>query len=107
VETDGPIRVGPRATNARRMPGGTRDITFEINERDPPRRVPGHERAGTAGPDVTLEPLDKDSRTRLTMEMDLKARGSGVLLALLGTMSARKVISQDHRKLRANLERGT
>jgi hypothetical protein len=39
--------------------------------------------------------------------MDLKARGERRLLALLARMSARKVIPQDHRKLRENLERGT
>ena len=36
VETDGPTRVGSRATDKRRLPGGTRDVTYEITEHDPP-----------------------------------------------------------------------
>ena len=60
VETDGPTRVGTRATDKRRLPGGTRDITYEITAHDPPRTssfrgVNGPIRpAGT----ITVEPLD-------------------------------------------------
>ena len=39
VETEGPTRVGTRATDKRRLPGGTRDITYEITEHDPPRKA--------------------------------------------------------------------
>src|SRR5260370_9599053 len=40
VETDGPTRVGTRATDKRRMPGGTREITYEIPEHAPPPTRP-------------------------------------------------------------------
>ena len=56
---------------------------------------------------MTLEPLDNDSLDAADDRDGPQARGSGVLLALLARKSARKVIPQDHRKLRENLERGT
>ena len=39
VETDGPTRVGSRATDTRRVPGGARPVTYEITEHDPPRKA--------------------------------------------------------------------
>ena len=39
VETDGPTRVGTRATDRRRVPGGPQDVTYEITAHDPPRRM--------------------------------------------------------------------
>ncbi len=106
VETDGPTRVGTRATNRRRVPGGERDISFEVTEHDPPGKVAFR---GTNGPvrpvgTVTFEPLDGGARTRLTLDFDLKGRGIGVLLAPLARASARKEIPKDHRKLKEILE---
>src|ERR1700677_1561934 len=46
IETDGPIRVGTRAVERRKVPGGPRDFPFEITEHDPTRRVSFR---GTAG----------------------------------------------------------
>ena len=37
--TEGPTRVGSRAVDTRRVPGGRRKITYEITEHDPPRRA--------------------------------------------------------------------
>ena len=39
VETEGPTRVGSRVTEKRKVPGGPRDVTYEVTEHDPPRRV--------------------------------------------------------------------
>jgi uncharacterized membrane protein len=108
VETDGPTRVGTRATNRRRVPGGERDISFEVTEHDPPRKVAFR---GTNGPvrplgTVTFEPLDGGARTRLTLDFDLKGRGIGLLFAPLARSNARKEIPKDHRKLKEILERG-
>jgi len=107
VETDGPTRVGTRATNRRRVPGGERDISFEVTEHDPPRKVAF---LGTNGPvrpvgTVTFEPLDGGARTRLTLDFDLKGRGIGLLIAPLARSNARKEIPKDHRKLKEILER--
>jgi uncharacterized membrane protein len=107
IETDGPTRVGTRATNRRRVPGGERDIGFEVTEHDPPRKVAFH---GTNGPvrpvgTVTFEPLDGGARTRLKLDFDLKGRGIGLLFAPFARSNARKEIPKDHRKLKEILER--
>src|ERR1051326_8532665 len=39
VETDGPTRVGTRATDTRKTPMGKQKIAYEISEHDPPRRI--------------------------------------------------------------------
>ena len=51
LETEGPTRVGSRATDTRRMPGGPRDISYEIVEHDPPRKtlLPRPRGAGAGG----------------------------------------------------------
>ena len=69
LETEGPTRVGSRATDTRRMPGGPRDITYEIVEHDPPRKTSFR---GVDGPvrvvgTVTVEPLDDGSRLEVEL----------------------------------------
>src|SRR5215813_4688372 len=58
VETDGPTRVGSRARDRRRVPGGVREFTYEVTDHDPPRRSAF---LGVDGPvrpmgSVTVEP---------------------------------------------------
>jgi uncharacterized membrane protein len=107
VETDGPTRVGTRATDKRRLPGGTRDITYEITEHDPPRRASFRGVNGPVRPvgTVTVEPLDGGTRSKLTLEFDLKGQGLGVLFAPLARANARKEIPKGHQRLKEILER--
>ena len=107
LETDGPTRVGTRATDKRRVPGGTRDITYEITEHDPPRKSSFRGVTGPIRPvgTVNVEPLDGGARSKLTLELDIKGRGVGVLFAVLARVSARKEIPKSHRRLKEILER--
>jgi uncharacterized membrane protein len=107
VETDGPTRVGTRATDKRRLPGGTRDITYEITAHDPPRTSSFRGINGPIRPlgTITVEPLDGGTRSKLTLELDLKGRGLGVLFAPLARSGARKDIPKSHRRLKEILER--
>jgi uncharacterized membrane protein len=107
VETDGPTRVGTRATDKRKLPGGTREITYEITEHDPPRRSSFRGDNGPVRPvgTVTVEPLDGGARSKLTLEFELKGRGLGVLFARLARANARKEIPKSHRRLKEILER--
>src|SRR6266480_2622208 len=68
LETEGPTRVGSRATNKRRVPGGTREFTYEITGHDPPRRSAFRGISGPVRPvgTVTVEPLGDGSRSRVT-----------------------------------------
>jgi uncharacterized protein YndB with AHSA1/START domain len=83
VVAGGPTRVGSRGVDRRRAPGGPRDIPFEVTEHDPPRKLAFR---GTAGPvrplaTLTVEPVGDGSRSRVSLELDLKGRGFGKLVA--------------------------
>ena len=107
VETDGPTHVGTRATDKRRLPGGTRDITYEITEHSPPHKSSFRGVTGPIRPTgtVTVEPLDGGARSKLTLELDLQGQGLGVLFAPLARASARKEVPKSHRRLKEILER--
>src|SRR5438093_11781811 len=70
LETEGPTRVGSRATDTRKVPGRTRDVTYEITEHDPPRRAAFRGVSGPVRPVgwVTVEPVG-EGRSRLTLEL--------------------------------------
>ena len=109
VLTEGPTRVGSRAIDTRRVPGGRRKITYEITEHDPPRRAAFRGRDGPIRPQgsVTVEPLDDGTRSRVTLELDLVGYGLvGKLLAPLARSDARKHIPQDQARLKERLESG-
>ena len=104
---DGPLRVGSRVKETRRVPGGDRTMTYEITERDPPRKssfrvLDGPVRAAGT---ISIEPIDDGSRSRLTISIDFKGHGLGgkVLLPVAKTQ-ARKQIPKDQAKMKALLE---
>jgi uncharacterized protein YndB with AHSA1/START domain len=104
VETEGPTRVGSRARDRRKVPGGVREMTYEITEHDPPRRasfrgIDGPVRAiGT----VTVQPAAGGSR--VTLELDFEGHGLGKLLLPLVRRQARKEVPQDQQELKQRLE---
>ena len=106
--SEGPTRVGSRATDKRRVPGGVREVTYEIVEHDPPR----HTRfRGVDGPirpfgTVTVDPLDDGSRSRVTLELDFEGHGIGKLLLPLVRGNVRKQVPQDQARLKERLEAG-
>jgi uncharacterized protein YndB with AHSA1/START domain len=108
-ETDGPTRVGTRATDVRKVPGGPRDITYEVTAYDPPRRT---EFRGVNGPvrvngKATFEPLDDGKRTRVTIELDFVGHGLiGKIIAPLARGQARKQVPKDQQALKQRLESG-
>lgn len=107
VETDGPTRVGTRVVERRNVPGGPRDIPYEITEHDPPRKASFR---GTAGPvrpigTVTVDPLSESS-SRVTIELDLEGHGIGQLFAIFARRQAAKQVPEDHKKLKEVLESG-
>ena len=103
-----PTRVGTRATERRRVPGGPREFTYEIVEHDPPRRVSFRVLNGPVRPvgTVTVEPLDEGARSRLTLELDFEGHGFGRLLAPLARRDARKQVPKDQLRLKERLEAG-
>ena len=107
VETDGPTRVGTRVVERRKIPGGTREISYEITENDPPRKASFR---GTAGPvrpvgTYTVDPTGESS-SRMNVELDLQGHGIGKLFAFLARRQAAKEVPVDHEKFKKLLESG-
>jgi Polyketide cyclase / dehydrase and lipid transport len=109
VETEGPTRVGTRATDTRKVPIGKQDITYEITEHDAPRRAAFRGVRGPVRPVgvMTVEPLDDGSRSRVTIEIELQGHGIGKLLAPLANRDARKHVPGSQAKLKERLESST
>ncbi len=108
VETEGPTRVGTRATDVRRVPGGKQAVTYEITERDPPRRTSFRGVNGPVRPvgNVTVEPAG-DSGSKVTLELDLQGHGLlGLIVGPLARSQARKQVPADQQRLKERLESG-
>jgi uncharacterized membrane protein len=106
--SDGPTGVGTRATEKRRVPGGVREMTYEITEHEPPRRVAFKGLDGPIRPvgTVVIEPLDDGTRSRLRLEFDVQGHGFGKVIAPLVRLDAKRHIAADQRRLKERLEGG-
>jgi uncharacterized membrane protein len=106
--TEGPTRVGTRARQTRRTPGGEKTFTYEVTEHDPPRRSSFRGIDGPLRPvgTVTVEPAGDGSRSRVTLEFDLEGHGIGKLLAPLAKSQARKEMPKNQAQLKERLESG-
>ena len=108
VDSDGPTRVGSRATEVRRMGGREQTMTYEVTEHDPPRVFAFR---GTDGPvrvvgRGTVEPVGDGSRSRVTLELDFTGHGFGKVLVPLARSQAAKQVPKDQQKLKERLESG-
>jgi uncharacterized membrane protein len=105
VVTEGPVRVGTRVVETRKVPGGPRDTTYEITEYDPPSKSSWKGLDGPVRPSgtVTVEPLS-ESRSRVTVAFDLEGHGIGKLFAPFARAQARKQVPADQAKLKQLLE---
>jgi uncharacterized membrane protein len=107
IETEGPTRVGTRVLERRNVPGGLRDIPYEVTEYEPPRKSAFR---GTAGPvrpvgTVTVDPLSESS-SRVSIQLDLEGHGIGKLFAVFARRQAAKQVPQDQQRLKQVLESG-
>jgi uncharacterized membrane protein len=108
LETEGPVGVGTRVTDTRKVPGRTQDVTYEITEHEPPRRSSFRGVNGPVRPvgSVTVEPVG-EARSRVTVELELEGHGLlGPLVAMLARGQARKQLPQDQQRLKERLEAG-
>jgi uncharacterized membrane protein len=106
VETEGPLRVGSRMTQTRRVGRGTRTFTLEVTAHEPPTRFAFNGIDGPVRPrgTVTFEPLDGGQRTRCSVEFDIEGHGLGILLAPLVRRNARKEMPENLQHLKQKLE---
>ena len=107
VGTEGPVRVGTRATEVRKVPGGQREFTYEITAHDPPRLVSFRGQDGPVRPvgTVTVEPLG-ETRSRVTIDLGFEGHGIGKLLLPLVLRDARKRVPVNQQRLKERLEAG-
>jgi uncharacterized membrane protein len=107
LETEGPVGVGTRASDKRKVPGGPREMSYEITEHDPPHKSSWRVLDGPvrAVGSVIVESVGDGGRSRVTVEFDLEGHGIGVVIAPFARMQARKQVPRDQAKLKEILER--
>lgn len=108
VDTDGPTKVGTRATETRRVGGREQRMTYEITQHSPPRSFAFRGLDGPIRPigEGTVEPIGDGSRSRVTIELDFEGHGLGKLLLPFARRQARKQVPKDQQRLKEQLERG-
>lgn len=108
VETGGPVGVGTRVREMRKIGGREQDTSYEITEHDPPRRSAFRGIVGPVRPvgTVTVEPAGDGSRARVSVKFDLIGHGFGKLIAPIARMQARREIPETQERLKARLESG-
>jgi uncharacterized protein YndB with AHSA1/START domain len=106
-EGGGPLGVGSRSIQTRRVGRSERTLTSELTEYDPPRRFAFR---GIDGPvravgNSTVEPLEDGVRSRVTIELDFEGHGIGMLLVpLVVRRQARNEVPPSLRRLKERLE---
>ncbi len=108
VESAGPVGVGTRVLEIRKLGGREQDASYEITEHEPPRKSSFRGVVGPVRPvgTVEVEPIDDGTRSRVTVSFDLVGYGFGKLIAPLARMQARKVVIENQQQLKARLEAG-
>src|SRR2546430_2996023 len=106
IVSEGPVGVGARATDTRKVPGGPREMTYEVTQYDPPRKsswqgLDGPVRGAGA---VNVEPVGDGSRSRVTLELDLKGHGIGVLIAPFARRQATRQGPQSQGEVQEGVE---
>ncbi|MGH2984124.1 MAG: SRPBCC family protein [Solirubrobacterales bacterium] len=108
-EGDGPPAVGSNAIMVRRVGRGERTMTMQLTNLSPPRSwgargIDGPIRAIVNG---TVEPLDGEARSRVTIELDFEGHGLGKLLVpLVVRRQAQRELPRNMQSLRERLESG-
>jgi hypothetical protein len=107
METSGPPSVGEKCFTTRRMGFADRHVTSEVTHIDPPHSwgVRGIDGPIRAAVDVTVEPLENDQRSKVTITIDFTGLGIGKLLVpLLVRPQARREMPANVQRLKARLE---
>lgn len=107
MERDRPPGVGSRFTTIRRAAGREQVMTQEVTATAPPTSWTAHGIDGPVRPNVelTIEPLDGNTRSRITVVMDFEGHGIGKLLVpLVVRRQAARHAPESYRHLKERLE---
>jgi uncharacterized protein YndB with AHSA1/START domain len=104
----GPLGVGSRFTQTRRVGGIERAMTMEITQNSPPRSWAAHGVDGPIRPTatITIEPQGDGARSRVTFTLDFAGYGIGVPLIPLVRRQAEKGAPTSYQNLKKQLENG-
>src|SRR5829696_4797317 len=108
IEGVRPPSVGSRFTTTRRIGRAERTMTQEITEINHPTSWAAHGVAGPIRPNanLTVEPLNDSSRSRVTIALDFKGHGIGVPLVPVIRRIAAKGAPKSYQNLKKQLENG-
>jgi hypothetical protein len=106
VKGDGPVGVGTRGVETRKMGNREMLVEYEITEHEPPRLSSFK---GLNGPirvvgTVTVDPVDDGKGSRVTINLDFEGKGMGKLMVGMARKQARKQIPVNQKKLKEILE---
>jgi len=109
IEGGRPLSVGSRFTTTRRIGRVKRTMTQEITEISPPRSWAVRGVDGPIRPhaNISIEPLDDGTRSRVTIALDFEGHGIGKLLVprVVRPMTL-KAAPTSYRHLKERLESG-
>jgi uncharacterized membrane protein len=106
-QDDGPLGVGSRVKETRRVPGGDRSMTYEVTEHNPPRQSSFRVLDGPIRADgtISIAPIGDGSRSKLTITIDFTGHGlAGKVLLPVAKAQARKLIPKDQARMKELLE---
>ena len=108
INGDGLSGVGSRFTTTRRIGRAERTMTQEITKTDPPTSWAAYGVAGPIRPsaNITIEPLNHSSRSRVTFALDFEGHRIGVLLVPLIRRIAARGAPKSYQNLKERLENG-
>jgi uncharacterized protein YndB with AHSA1/START domain len=108
IDGDGQSGVGSRFTTTRRIGRAERTMAQEITKIDPPTSWAAEGVAGPIRPsaNITIEPLNHSSRSRVTFALDFKGHGIGVPLVPIIRRIAAKGAPKSYQNLKERLENG-
>jgi hypothetical protein len=106
MQSNGPPSVGDKCLSTRRVGFAERPVSSEVTHIDPPtawgvRGVDGPIRAAV---NVTVDPLDGNERSRVSVTIDFTGHGIGKLLVPFVVRQARKEMPANLRRLKRRLE---
>jgi uncharacterized protein YndB with AHSA1/START domain len=106
MEGGRPPGVGSRFTTTRRIGRAERTMTQEITQSSPPTSWAAHGVAGPIRPNanITIEPLNDSTRSRVTFALDFEGHGAGVPLVPVVRRMAAKGAPTSYRNLKERLE---
>ena len=108
LEGGRPPGLGARFTTTRRIGGVERSLVQEVTELRPPRSwaVHGVEGPIRASANVTVEPLDGGTRSRVRFALDFEGHGIGRPLLPAIRRQAQRAAPVSYRNLKERLEGG-